>query len=81
MIVFQFEKKKIFLYTMPLTSSQQKYLRLFGYITTATSVIWVVQDLFETVQDNKYEIGWLDHRLKRHAGVLEKIQNDLELKK
>ena len=65
---------------MPLTSSQQKNLRFLGYITAATSVIWVIQDLFETVHDNKNEIEWLEWRLK-HGEVLEKIQNHLELKK
>ena len=66
---------------MPLTSSQQKYLRFFGYITAATSVIWVIQDLFETARDNKHEIVWLERHLKKHDEVLEKIQNDLKLKK
>ena len=66
---------------MPLTSSQQKYLRLFGYITAAASVIWVVQDLFETAQDNKYRIRWLEYLVKRNAEHIYKIQDDLELKK
>ena len=35
---------------MPLTSSQQKYLRFFGYITAATSVIWVVQVIYQTLE-------------------------------
>ena len=60
---------------MPLTSSRQKYLRFFGYITVAAPVIWAIQDLFETARDNKREIWRLEWRLKKHDEALERIRN------
>ena len=61
-----------------LTLSQQKYLRCFGYIAAATSAIWAVQNLFETVQGNENKIWRNDFHLKSHARLLHKIQDDLD---
>ena len=71
-----------------LTSSQKNYLRIFGYITAATSAIWLFEELFKPVHDNMVKIGAMEYRLKGYSKALakiedelEKIQDDLELKK
>ena len=69
-------KKKIFLYTM--TSTQKRYLKTFGFIAATTSVMLGIQYLFERANEKESKIWWLDWRLKSHAKILDKIQDDLE---